>query len=232
MKPSRSLSAPTLASSAYGALRDDILTGAFPPGEKLRIQVLCERYGVGATPVREALNRLCAENLVVAEDQRGFRAAPLNIEDLFELTRTRCWINEIALRESLQRGDAAWEEEIVLALHRMNRHRRDSSRSAEAALHRAFHLSLVAACGSRWLIDFYSALIDCAERYRHFGGRRDDSDRDIAAEHQSIADVVLARDVSRAVELLNAHMTRTAEAIAQSVSQVGTQLAVTVETDR
>ena len=93
-------SSTTLASAAYERLRRDIRIGRLAPGEKLRIDALRAIYEIGASPLREALNRLSAEGLVVQEDQRGFRVPPVSIEDLLELTRTRCWLNEIALRES------------------------------------------------------------------------------------------------------------------------------------
>ena len=47
---------------------------------------MCERYEIGATPLREALNRLSAEELVRREEQRGFRVAPVSLSDLAELT--------------------------------------------------------------------------------------------------------------------------------------------------
>ena len=47
----------TLASTAYERLREDIISAQFSPGQKLAIQHLCERYGMGLSPMREALNR-------------------------------------------------------------------------------------------------------------------------------------------------------------------------------
>src|SRR3990172_5019394 len=83
----------TLASSVYERLRQDVLTGELLPGHKLRIDALRLRYGVGASPVREALNRLVSEGLVTLEDQKGFRVAPVSLDELRELTHTRCLIN-------------------------------------------------------------------------------------------------------------------------------------------
>src|SRR5690606_7980773 len=120
----------TMASSVYNRLRRDILEGAREPGARLPIEVIRARYGTGASPVREALNRLAAEGVVVLEDQKGFRVPPISRADLLELTRTRCWINEIAVRESIARGDAAWEEQLVVAYHRLWRAPRHSPEGA------------------------------------------------------------------------------------------------------
>src|SRR5690606_5385935 len=127
------------------ALRRDIMHGALPPSTKLRIETLAERYEVGPTPVREALNRLSTEGLVTQQDQRGFRVSPVSKAELLELTRTRAWLSEITLRESIAHGDQAWEENVVLAFHRLSRSpRRLAGDSGELnpvweQLHHAFH---------------------------------------------------------------------------------------------
>ena len=111
----------TVASSVYDQIRLDILTGDLRPGEKLRSKYLRGRYQAGISPVREALNRLATERLVCRQDQRGFHVAGVSKADLIELTKTRCWLEEIALRQSIERGDEAWEEQVVLTYHRLSR---------------------------------------------------------------------------------------------------------------
>ena len=210
----------TLASSIYARLRDDILRGVFRPGEKLAIEALCARYGIGATPLREALNRLSAEDLVIRADQRGFRVAPVSLEDLEELTKTLCWIGSLALREAIRNGDAAWEEQVVVAAHRLSRVGREGAEGYGSfnpeweARHRAYHLTLIAACGSRWLVDFYAMLLDRNARYRYLAFADASVPRDAEAEHRAITDAVLARDADRAVAAAEAHIRLTAETVA------------------
>lgn len=214
----------TLASTIYERMRREIVRGVLRPGEKLRIETLRDRYGTGGSPIREALNRLSAEGLVVQKDQRGFQVAPISLDELDELTRTRCSINEIALADSIAHGDVVWEENIVLAFHRLSRVSNDLNAPAEAVtqreqLHRAFHFSLLAACRSRWLRSFAEMLFDCADRYR-FVTRAFNQDspgsRDTQAEHRLIMEATINRDAPTAVKLVNAHLLRTAELIAQS----------------
>jgi len=107
----------TQASTVYDRLQADILTGNLKPGLKLRLKDLIEKYDTGNSPLREALNRLSANGMVVREENRGFRVPTASNSELAELTRTRCWLEEIALRESITNGDIAWEERIVLAFH-------------------------------------------------------------------------------------------------------------------
>jgi GntR family carbon starvation induced transcriptional regulator len=209
----------TLATSLYGRLRRDILRGIFQPGEKLRIEALSERYQVGATPVREALNRLSTEELVLQADQRGFRVAQVSLDDLAELTKTLCWITERGLREAIQNGDAAWEDGIVLAAHRLSRTPRDGDEGYSSfnpdweRRHRDLHLAMLRACGSRWLLDFYSLLADRHDRYKYLAVSEATERRDADGEHRGIVEAVLARDQERAVTLSNEHIRLTADII-------------------
>ncbi len=204
----------TLASRVAASLRDRIVAGELPPDMQLRVQTLAEHYAVAASPVREALNRLASEGLVTAHDMRGFFVSPATEAELDELTRTRCWLNEVALRQSILNGGGPWEEGVLLSHHRLLRTPRGGegvSRDWMEA-HRAFHRALSAGCRSEILVGLCDQLFVQAERYRNLSrqaraadpARRDD-------EHRLIVEAALAGDADRAVALLNDHFTRTAE---------------------
>jgi DNA-binding GntR family transcriptional regulator len=210
----------TQASAVYARLRQDVISTAIEPGEKLRVRDLCARYAVGLSPLREALNRATRDGLVRQSDLRGFYAAPVSAQDLLELTRARCWIAETALRESIVRGDSTWEEAIVVAHHRLTRMPRYAPGHSDflvfdpawEAAHRAFHRSLVAACGSSWMLDIDEQLFDAADRYRHLARRSALSGTPARPDqHADIMQAVLNRDTPNAVALLQAHYQRTAE---------------------
>lgn len=209
----------TLATSIYARLRHDILRGVFRPGERLRLDALGGRYEIGVTPLREALNRLSAEELVNREEQRGFRVAPVSLSDLAELTKTLGWITELALLESIKNGNEAWEEAVVLAAHRLSRVPREGEEGYASfnpeweERHRAFHLTLIAACGSRWLIDFYTMLMDRNTRYRYLAFADGSEPRDVEAEHRAIYDAVIARDADQAVAAANMHLRKTTDSV-------------------
>jgi len=208
----------TFASVAYARLRGEIIAGAFAGGEKLRIRHLCERFGFGISPVREALNRLSSDGFVVQNDLHGFRVAPLGLADLQELTRTRAWLNERALRESIAQGDRDWEEAIVIAHHRLAKTKRwlgedaaDGVNPKWEAAHRIFHAALIAGCGSRWLIGYCNQLFDMADRYRHMSRTRASRRTRGPDEHRLIMEATIARDADLAVSRLIEHFQRTAE---------------------
>ena len=207
----------TLASIAYQRLLDDIVGGRLQPGSKLRLQFLTERYAVGNSPLREALNRLSANGMVQREENRGFRVSPASAEELSELIRTRCWLEEIALRESIRHGDAAWEERVLVAYHRLSKRNRLSDEEYVTFdgtwedLHRAYHLSMLSACNSNILLDFCTQLHEQTLRYRNLSSMQAYRDRHELDEHRAIRDAVLDRDGDKAVELLRGHYRITGE---------------------
>lgn len=212
---------PTLASTVLDQLRADIVQGKLAPGEKLRLEHLTASYEAGRTPLREACCRLVSEGLVVVEDQRGFRVAPISRADLLDLTHTRQQIESLALRASIARGDLAWEGEVTAALHRLLR------RSAWARWprrgaplddtweqeHGRLHAALLAACGSPWLLRFHALLFDQSERYRRLASAYGQPERDIDGEHTMLVRVTLERDVERACALLTEHIARTTDTV-------------------
>lgn len=216
----------TLASIVYDRLRREIITVAVPPGEKLHIRSLCDRFDVGLSPVREALSRLSTEGLVAQSDHRGFAVAPISEADLVDLTRARSWLNDIAIRKSIENGDAAWEETVLLSFHRLFRTPRfapgnETERSdAWEIAHRNFHLSLISASGSERLTLYCERLFDSAERYRHVGrmagvkGNRDQ-------EHRSLMEAAVARDADMAARLIEKHFNRTAELVREVLRKRG-----------
>jgi DNA-binding GntR family transcriptional regulator len=107
----------TLAEKAYDSLRRDIVTGQLKPGAPLRMAKLSQRYEMGFSPLREALNRLQAERLVTSVALKGFSVAPLSMEEMWDATNTRILIEQRALRLSIEQGGDEWEAGIVGSLH-------------------------------------------------------------------------------------------------------------------
>jgi len=212
----------TQASSVYDRLQADILTGKLQPGLKLRLKDLIEIYDTGNSPLREALNRLSANGMVVREENRGFRVPVASNKELAEITRTRCWLEEIALRESIANGDADWEERIVLSFHWLARAARSDDEAAKSTSpeweehHREFHLALISACDSDILIGFCSELHQRSFRYRNLAEVVEYRDRHELEEHRELQQAVLNRDTDKAIELLRKHYTVTSEILLAS----------------
>ncbi|OIQ78450.1 DNA-binding transcriptional regulator CsiR [mine drainage metagenome] len=216
----RAEGAKTLIEYAYQRLRRDILGGALPPRGKLRIEHLRGRYEIGSSTLREALTLLVADALVVSEGQRGFRVAPISLEDLQDVTRMRKMMECLALRDSIERGDDQWEAGILAAHHRLSRIEERLSDGAEAMAESwenrndLFHKALISACTSRRILHFRDILYHQSERYRRFSLMSGPGGRDIHGEHRAIMDATLARDAAVACRLVEEHMDKTLAAMA------------------
>ena len=192
--------AATLSARVGRAIEADILAGRLAPDARLGIAETAARYGVGATPLREALSRLAARGLVNAQGNRGFRVTPISHADLADIVLIRGVIEREALRLAMTRGDAAWEAAILAALHRLRRHIGDDPsgfREGDAAfdsLHKTFHAALIAACGSPRLIAVHAQLYDEAYRYRRLMMASFLSPEAFLASHEQLALLVVARD--------------------------------------
>ena len=217
----------TIAESTYHRLRQDILWGQFAPGLPLRSDKLRARYGVGVSPLREALTRLVSERLVTSVGQRGFRVALLTAYDVEDTMATRIVIEGEALKRSIERGDVAWETAVVGAFHALSRHpipkAPGPSTEVWAVHHRRFHMALLSACGSRWHMELTGLLFDQAERHRILRskfGPQIKLKRDTFREHKQIFDATLARDAEAAVRALDRHYRATAEQVASVLARV------------
>ncbi|QRG05378.1 FCD domain-containing protein [Xanthobacter dioxanivorans] len=205
----------TLGEGIYARLRSDLIAGRITPGTRLPFRQLSARYEVGIGPLREALVRLASERLVDFEGQRGFMAAPLSLKDLNDLCQLRIQLSCQALRDSIARGGEDWEDEILVALHRLVRSPLPSSSDDNAAIdewerrHDRFHTSLIAACESRWLLHFCATLSDQCQRYRRFivlsMAQSYSLFDEVRSQHQAMAEAVLARRADEAEVLLMAH---------------------------
>jgi len=210
--------ARTSATLAYEAIRGGLLSGEVAAGQRLRIQELSACYGCGAIPVREALNRLAADGLVVHSEQRGFSAAGISAADVMDLCRARIWLSDAALAESVRRGDDAWEERVLIAYHRLQKVPRYESQEpprsnpAYKEPHRVFHAALLSACGSSWALRLYAQLFDHAERHRNLARAISVSDPD--AEHLALVQAALRHDVEGTQALARQHI----EAVALTVA--------------
>ena len=94
----------TKTEAAYRLLRRDILSTRLSPGTPLKLNALRDAYGVGWTPLREALSRLEAERLVTAISNRGFAVAPVSRAELEDLARSRLVVELPLLVESIERA--------------------------------------------------------------------------------------------------------------------------------
>jgi len=201
--------AESITQRVYLTLRRDILSGKLQPGVKLKVEQLRKDYGVGTSPLREAMSLLTSDFLVERIDQKGFRVSEVSHVEYDELLKTRCWLEERALRESINNGDDQWDEQLILANYRLSRIPRfgdDLVANADWEIaHKTFHNTLISLCGSSMLVKYCGQLYDQNIRYRQLCVSTAYPDRDVTEEHSTICDAVIAKDADLAVQLLLSH---------------------------
>lgn len=221
------------AERVYADLRALILNGTLRAGQNLRATVLKEEYGFGLTPLREALNRLNTEHLVVSNFNQGFRVAGMSLSELEDLGRTRIMLETAMLTEAIEHGDDAWEGAVVAAHYQLGKldppayDANDRTMAQWNQRHEAFHAALFSACRSSWLWRLTETIGAQRQRYQRnilLGvGELAQSDlsrivNDRLAQimglppHTELMEAALARDVDRACKLQTEHVALTSEA--------------------
>jgi DNA-binding GntR family transcriptional regulator len=197
-----------LSGVIYGQLRQQILTLDLRPGARLTIDHLAFRLSVSATPIREALSRLAAEHLVIADPFRGFAVSELPTPDeLEELTQLRQLLEGYAAEKIAGR-------DVTAAIEGIEEHRRAMEALAESpacdyvefnAEDAAFHEMIISLGQQQSLLDCYRALNVHAQvaRLYHSSGRYDMQPAILS--HRRIVAALTAGDTAGLRRELHAH---------------------------
>jgi DNA-binding GntR family transcriptional regulator len=200
----------SISEKTYRQIRLDIIFGKLLPGEKLKLDRLREDYRTSVGTLRELLNRLTSEGLVIAEGQRGFEVAPVSADNLREIAALRLLLESHALTQSFQAGDMDWEGRVVSAYHKLSaiEKRLVSGDRADPEIWKRydweFHHALISACGSNALLEIHAPIYDKYLRYQMIAGI---FRGEIAArEHKTLLECALSRDSRAARDVLVVHI--------------------------
>jgi DNA-binding GntR family transcriptional regulator len=212
--PAMSLRSVLLPDRIYGALKRRILTCAMLPGERIAEKELADSLQVSRTPLREALNRLALENLVVLMPHRGYAVAPMTLESIHELSEVRR-INE---SEAAALAARRVTDDALADLERAARaeHTGGDRGAYETYLRNnsSFHLALVRATRNSRLEGIVMAALDQLQRAEYLGlDTAEKNARIISGEHMAIVDALRAHDAPRARRLMRAHIGASQERI-------------------
>ncbi len=209
-----------LTDAAYRTLKDQILTQAFTPGQRLNVDDLAIQLGVSRTPVKDALNMLASEGLVEIVPRRGTFVAGVSAEeiaDVFELRRALELLAADLLVEKITDDGLANLRASLAALEE------SMAGGGDAAEHlrrnAAFHRLFVQLAGNRKLLEIYNGLnvhIQIARvhaRWENWQQRR----RQEHAEHLAILKGLEGRDGARLAAAVNAHIRRSKQSLVEDL---------------
>ncbi len=197
----------------YESLKTDIVMGRFPPGSKLKIDMLKQHYGMGVNVIRESLARLASEDLIAAESQRGFRVAEISQSRLSDLTRLRILLETDGLKHSIENGGIDWESDLVAAYHKLEyieqkmRINEEKHYTIWNSCDWDFHATLISACGSELHQLYHKRVFEQFRQYvmsnlKTYGFRG----KDIINEHEMILNAALARDFELCSTAIEKHL--------------------------
>ena len=206
---------------AYTTLREQILTGDLPPGGMLSQAQLARDLGISRTPLREALQRLVEERLIVGDYNRRMRVSELQLDDFDQIYTMRIALEPIGIAATVP--ELSRQQQSTLAGHVCGMDEAIDSLDLQRfrAEHRAFHLAITAAAGPR-LCKVFAELWDHSERYRLTYLHHDYAEPDSASldrlrasqvDHRDILDAALVADPAGCAAALIAHLRRTVDVV-------------------
>ena len=207
-------------------LRADILSTDLPPGSKLALHHLARQYGIGITPLRDALGQLAGDGLVVMESQKGFRVAPVSVEELRDVCDIRLRVELMALDLAFDRADAPetdWDRRMKQAhatfihLNLKARVGEDGPITAEwEAAHRELHMTLLSACASPTLMRVCCQIHDRVHRYRRIALPSKSYMGGISDDHLAMSTAAYRRDRGGCQALLERHIAESNQLILEN----------------
>ncbi|MFG1707853.1 GntR family transcriptional regulator [Nonomuraea sp. M3C6] len=199
-------SRPRLRTRVAHALRAALVAGQLGPGEIHSAPVLAARFGVSATPVREAMLDLVKEGLVEIVPNKGFRVTELSDRQLDEITDIRLLLEvptTVRAAASLAERDLA---ELRTMAQLIVAAAREKDLIAYVEHDRRFHLELLSAGGNRQLLELVG---DLRARSRLYGLTKLADSGELTAsalEHVQLLDLIAAGDLPSLDRLIMAHI--------------------------
>ncbi|WP_459616673.1 GntR family transcriptional regulator [Bordetella sp. 2513F-2] len=202
-------------SEVYKHLKEMVVLYRIKPGERVNEVELAERLGVSRTPLREALHRLVAEDMLTMVPNRGFYGRRLERQEVFELYELRSAIELAAVNLALVRAsDAdiqAMRDDWVGVM-------RQSERLSTYQLlieDERFHLCLARLSGNREIAKSLRAINARIHYFRW--SDLEDRGAEMGRDHLALADALLARDHDTCRRLIDAHIARRMDEIVRFI---------------
>jgi DNA-binding GntR family transcriptional regulator len=202
------------AERAYAALREMAVEFSFGPGAHLSEVDLAERLAVSRTPLREALNRLASERLIVAMPGQGFRARNLEVKEVFDLYETRLAVELAIVDLACERASPSDTDEMERHLDAVRGRREAAAANEILAGDETFHELIAQATGNHELL----ALLRNVNARIHFTrwistqGQRN-TDR----EHRELVAAIREGDRIRAGGAMRAHIAKRLDQIVEII---------------
>lgn len=196
----------SLGAQAYQSIKADIVWCRLDPGEEVSEARLCELYGLGKAPIRQALLRLTQEGYIIPQARRGHIVSPVTLRYVRELFDWRQIVEPATSELACGRVDEAKLRQLD---QRCAEGYIPGNIEAEArfiAANDAFHLEIAAASGNSRLINSMRQILDEMTRLLHLGYVLRERPAESRREHSELIDALVRSDVAAARAITSEHI--------------------------
>jgi len=201
----------------YGTVKEMAIAFEFKPGERINEVELARRLGASRTPLREALNRLVAEEFLTFERGRGFFCRELKAREIFELYQLRSVIEVAAVRLACEQANETEVDELTDFLDRTGPDSGGRSSEELVALDEFFHERIMALTRNA---EMARILANINARIKFFRWIDMDTKRKATqSEHRAILEALRARDADVAARHMEDHIARRLDQITAAIKE-------------
>ena len=194
----------TLTDQAYRELEEEIATLRIPPGTVVSEALLSERFGVGRTPIREALQRLAREGLVVIMPRRGVVVSEIDVPAQLRLLEVRRELERLLVRGAVRRASKPQRKRFQEIASAMDQAARRADDLAFLRLDREFNLLLLDAAGNEFGAATLGLLHGLSRRFWYAYYKQAADLPRTALLHATVARSIGGEDEQRAAAALDA----------------------------
>lgn len=202
----------SLADEAYVHLREQVLKGEIPPGQRVTVRPAAQALGISPTPVSTALSRLARDGVLESKLHRGYFVPELGLGDVQEIYEVREGLDIIAVRR------AARSEQHQQIAQRLAEYCDEQERLLNAddvdgyrAQDIAFHHEIWKLSGNRRLLQTGEKLMDQMRLGNAVSARRPGRGLQSVAEHRAIVEAIGSGDSAIAEETIRFHLQQTSQ---------------------
>jgi DNA-binding GntR family transcriptional regulator len=205
----------TLGSQIYELLRDRILSGELAGGARILQSALSEEMGISRIPVRDALQRLESDGLIVGDEIGRYTVVPFSVEDAEEIYAIRRRLEPFAIEMAAARMSEATLAELKALQAELTKAARERDLKRYTALNVSFHVAIYEASGMKRLVRMIRGLWRGVPQLTPIvlEGRITRSQR----EHDEIMKRLIARDGEGAARALERHIDNAGAELRRSI---------------
>jgi DNA-binding GntR family transcriptional regulator len=210
-------------------LRDLIVEGELLAGARVPERLLCERFGVSRTPLREALKVLASEGLVDLLPNRGARVARLSERDVDDMFQVMAALESLSGALACERASEAELAEIRALHYQMLAHYMRRQLPDYFKLNQAIHEAIMDAARNPVLKTTYLALAGRIRRARYLANMSEERWAEAVAEHEAILGALIVRDAPRLSQLLATHLKNKSEVVRSAIGSAAKEHETTLQ---